>query len=270
MSPLVGLRCRGCGGLPVGFDHFETTPCGETTCDPRLVKAAVTHERGRYSYGKPTVTVTQVLGCPRAGAIQASEPWSLDVSAINAALTGVAWGEWLDTHGELDSDIIKPTLEGEIEIDAGGGDGCYVTVTGEPDFLRPAQLLIGDDKHQNDFGRAEVEKNGPKPEHMAQVSLYGELARQQHEVTYSYGLLCYHWTLGTKNIKFDLWPLAQILEFRPHGGPTTVRENLLNSQKPWREQPLVGEQIQWKSGKLMCDGCQVKDICWTAAKGATF
>ena len=260
--PLVGLTCRSCGGLPVPFDHFETTECGKSTCDPRLAKAAVHHELGRYSYDKPTVTVTRLLGCPRQGAIQNAENWHLDPLALTAALTGVAWGEWLDTHGEVDSDTVKPALKGVIE---------GVEITGEADFLRLDEGLIGDDKHQNDFGRADIEKNGPKHEHMAQLSLYGELVWQQMEIRLTRGLLCYHWTAGMpKNIYFDLWPLEKVLEFRPFNGPVTVRENLVNCTKPWQEQPLVGEGIQWKSGKLMCDGCQVKHTCWTQAKGATF
>lgn len=273
--PLTGLVCRSCGGARVPFTHFETTTCGLTTLDPRYARASVDHELGRYSYGSKSVSVTQIINCPRQGAIQSTEDWWLDPLAMNAAYTGVAWGNFLDS-GKIIGDWRQVCVKGIIQD---------VTITGQIDLWRPSQQLIVDDKNQNDFSRADIEKNGAKPEHVAQISLYAELMRQSlgkirddwdgfvPDVEPKQGRIDYHWSTkdGMKMIPVEFWTLERILEFKPHDGAFTVRENLVNSQKPWREQPLTGESIIFsKSGKTLCDGCQVREICHAQAHGATF
>jgi hypothetical protein len=102
------------------------------------------------------------------------------------------------------------------------------------------------------------------------VSVYG------HFTGRTKGRLWYASHFDLVPLEFDLWPLDRVLDFRPYGGRSTVRENYrlaadyFDWKIGWQELPLSGHHMRFKSGKSPCDYCSVREDCTIASMGEPF
>jgi hypothetical protein len=209
------------------------------------------------------IHVSTLLGCPRATAIKQNAPLAVDPLRMNAVTTGQAWHAYM-----YKASIDQPSTEFEV-----AGYIAGVPVCGRVDRLRDD--VIEDWKHGSDFS-IKYTKEGAKPAHQAQLSIYAELISQEPmAVRPTRGRIWHHSSVDGKDamkaIEFDLWPIEQVLAFRPHDGAFTVLELLKQaaSKGPWTELLLAGESMRFGT-KSMCDYCSKFTVCKTAATGAPF
>lgn len=269
--PIGGWICSGCGDREVPLDHFDQSECGLTTCEPDYAAAVLRQEREHYAAGSSTVEVTHLTSCPRKVGIQKREAYSVNPCGRSAALTGTAF------HRE-----VKPTSAPKYLL-KGVLDG--VAVMGEADKLDRERSLVLDWKHQNDFSRNYIRKEGAKREWAHQVSTYGELCAQQEGWRPTRGIIVNH-TTAAGPLHFRIEPLMgveELLAFRPLYSPYTSREllhttdDVLSDRKAWRDLPLYGQQMVFgdptdaerkSKPKTLCSYCDAYSICTEAAKGA--
>lgn len=257
---ITAWRCTVCNAT-VPLDHFATTDCGLVV--PADYAAAVLADEARSESRAGRIGVSDLLSCPRKKLIREMSDVTIDPLDRNAMLTGTAWHALLAAANPADT---------EIEV---GGTIDGITVVGHIDRMhRGSTLLLGDVKHTNDFSRKHI--TAPKPEHQVQVSLYAELYAQTFSERPAGGVIYYHFTTspGTVAMRFDLWELDACLDHAPYGGESTVRSILHElhaalTDSTWLGVSLAGESMLFGS-KTMCDYCEVKAACWTAAKGAPF
>lgn len=260
--------CRGCGGRVVLLDHFATSPCGESVVHPDMAAAMLADRNEQYV--SRAVRVSHGLGCPRRAAIEESEPIAVDPLDANPMLTGTAW------HALVES--AAPRELAEVEL---FGTLAGVKVSGKCDRLR--QLTDGtwaveDWKHVNDFN-VKYLRDGPKREHVVQLSLYAELAEQCGRPRPTVGIVWYHSTQSGRDAlvpqRTALLPLDEALAHRPYDAEHTVGELLQQAAahfvdgRDWRTLPLAGASIKF-GARTGCDYCGVRGICRQAETGAPF
>lgn len=247
--PITGWICRGCSGRVVPLDHFATSRCGATVCHPDFA-AAILRDRERQVSG--AVRVTHGLGCVRKAAIEQSVGFAADPLSFMPVMSGQAWDQLLSTEAGAAGQV---EVSGEIE---------GVRVVGHIDKVAPDAI----EDHKR-VGFLPKDKQ-PDLEYIAQVSVYGHFTERTK------GRLWYATHFDLLPIEFDLWPLEQVLEFKPYGGELTVRENYrladdyFSGRVNWQELPLAGQRMAFKSGKSPCDYCSVREECCIASMGAPF
>jgi hypothetical protein len=195
--------------------------------------------------------------------IEHVEDYAVDPLELNAMLTGTAWHALMERYGD------KKTTEVAV-----CGTLAGVTVRGKADKL--SEQSVCDHKHVNDAKY--IKQDGVKPEHVAQLSIYAELAEQSGNVRPVRGVIWYHTSKSGKDalipIKTELMPIDEALAHQPYGGAYTVAELYAQadagfSTGDWRALPLAG-QTQKFGYKVACDYCAVRSICMTAENGAPF
>ena len=246
------------------LDHFSTTKCGEIV-QQDYVSAVLADDRRQAEYGT-AIRVTDGLGCPRKRVIGLKENLSINPLDYNSPLTGTAWHEKLQAHSDQPEHC-------EVEV---GGTIAGVDVVGHIDRVRffDGSVTLQDAKHTNDYSFKYIKADGPKPEHVCQLSIYAELYYQTFDVKPVSGTIWYHATVGGFLPQWvAFWPIEQCLIFKPYGGQYCYLDLLLQVSGglagDWRNLPLAGESQTFGS-KSACDYCSVRDVCWTAARGAPF
>lgn len=256
--PIIGWWCVKCRSR-VPLDHYEGA-CSSVhpdfaaavLADSRKVRVAGTH-------------VTNALGCPRRGAMESEANLYVNPLEHNAMLGGTGW------HQLMRQSSNHPDLC-EVEV-IGVVNG--VKLTGTIDRLHPP-TAISDWKTTSDWAakylaKPKAEGGGMKPDHLAQMSLYAELVEQQLGWRPTYGIAWYRMQKEILPFAETLWPLAQVLNYKPVSGEYTVVELLeqLSGRTKWEQLPLVGETQKYGT-KLACDYCSVRELCWSQSKGAPF
>jgi hypothetical protein len=213
---------------------------------------------------RPGIHVSTLLGCPRSAAIRATEPFTLNPLMSNAMATGTAW------HAHMEKFSVDPKNT-EVEL---SGSIAGIEVVGKADRLLPDELAVCDWKHGGDYS-IKYAKDGAKPDHRAQLSLYADLCEQSQGWRPTTGRIWHHFSVSGKDAlivnEFLIWPLDTVLAYHPHGGAYSVLE-LLNqaaSHSTWDQLPLAGESMAFGQ-KAFCSYCSQFSICMTQAKGAPF
>lgn len=251
------------------LDHFEQ--CGHV--HPDLAAAVLADSQKKRAEG---VHVTSAIGCPRKAAIESQVDVRIDPSSYNSILGGTAWHKLMETASD------KPELC-EVEV---RGVIAGVELVGVVDRLHPP-TAISDWKVTSEWAEKWLNKpkdegGGMKAEHLCQLSVYGELVEQTLGWRPTHGVVNYRTHKTVLPFAEKLWPLEQVLEFRPLQGDFTVRELIGQLDRfyqwqnqtgalrcEWYELPLVGETQKYGT-KSACDYCSVREVCYTQAKGAPF
>ena len=268
--PIAKWFCPTCQA-EVPLDHYATSVCGETTVHPDYAAAIIGDRDGQHVKG--AVRVTHGLGCPRRAVLEHVEDFAVNPLDVNAMLTGTAWHAMMEHHGKRSA------------LDTDSDSGCEVSlrgtlagveVAGQCDRLRSG--IVEDHKHINDDKVKYVRKDGVKSEHVAQLSIYAELAEQSGRQRPTRGIVWYHTSKAGKDalipIHTELMPVDEVLEFKPHGGEYTVAELYQQADEgfrtgDWRAMPLAGKSMSF-GPHSMCNYCTVREICMEAEKGAPF
>lgn len=260
--PITAWHCPDCC-RPVGLDHFADTACGEIV-HPDFAAAVLADDRDKADR-RGRVGVSDGTGCARRKIIGDIEDIIVDPLAYNSVLTGTAWHTLMETHGD--------SVNCEVEV---SGTIAGIKLVGHIDRVRYGPPLVLDDhKHTNDYSFGYQRKGeATKPEHEAQLSIYAELFRQTFDLTPAHGVIWYHATAGGfLPRKVEFWPLERCLSLKPYGGEFSVMDLWLQVQGglegDWRNLPLAGESQSF-GAKSACDYCAVREVCWTAARGAPF
>lgn len=263
--PIIGWYCTKCRSN-VPLDHFEGA-CNHV--HPDFAAAVYADSQKQRAEG---VHVTAIIGCPRKGAIERIVGVHVDPVGYNAILGGTAW------HRLMEQGSNKPELC-EVEV-SGVING--VRVTGTIDRLHPP-TAISDWKVTSEWAEKWLSKpkgegGGMKAEHLAQLSVYGELAEQSLGWRPEFGIANYRTHKAILPFAERLWDLQTVLAFQPLGGDYSVAELLEFAAwsndcgatvECWAELPLVGESLKYGS-KTACDYCAVRETCWQQSKGAPF
>lgn len=256
--PIIGWWCNKCRSR-VALDHYEKD-CASV--HPDFAAAVYADNQRQRAEG---IHVTQLLGCPRRGAIETQAGLYVDPLAYSAMLGGTAWHKLMETHSR------HPHL---CEVDVAGVING-VRVVGTIDRLHPP-TAISDWKTTSDFAgkwlnKPKAEGGGMKDDHLAQMSLYAELVEQQLGWRPTHGIAWYKMQKEMLPFAEELWPLGRVLDYKPVSGEYAVGELLeqVAGEWPWEELPLVGETQKY-GNKLACDYCAVRELCWSQSKGAPF
>lgn len=273
--PIVGWNCPVCK-RKVPLTHYQDTVCG-MSIHPDYADA-VLHGDDDY-YGTDLVTVTNGLGCPRAKAIEVDADIHVNPVEYNAMLIGKAW----DKHMEK----FASPMNAKIEV---RGTLAGIQVAGEIDRIRECTdgtntfLVIEDHKHGNNFAQRFAKKEGVKLEHKLQLSMYGYLYSKMYKVQPTHGAIWNHYSGAPAGKAIDgyimpfvflLMDITTCLNTKPHNGQYTVAELLQQTAQRvegdvrWEDLPLVGQTMSFGQVSY-CDYCQVRDTCFTQAKGAPF
>lgn len=264
--PITKWFCPSCQA-EVQLDHFATTKCGETVVHPDYAAAILGDRDSQHVKG--AVRVTHGLGCPRRAVLEHVEDYAVDPLDVNAMLTGTAWHAMMERYGR--DGTVEVSLRGRIPTDSGS-----VEVAGKCDGLVGETLF--DWKHINDDKAKYVRKDGVKAEHVAQLSIYAELAEQSGRQRPTRGIIWHHSSKAGKDalipIEVKLMSVDEILEFKPHSGEYTVAELYQQADEGFRTQdwhalPLAGKSMSF-GPQSMCSYCTVRAICTEANLGAPF
>lgn len=262
--PIVGWYCNRCRAN-VPLNHFDE-------CDavhPDFASAVFADSQKQRAEG---VHVTSVLGCPRRAAIEQAVDIHVDPLGYNAILSGTAW------HKLMEGASSKPEL---CEVDVAGVING-VRIVGTIDRLHPP-TAISDWKVTSEWAEKWLKEpkdkgGGMKPEHLAQLSLYGELVHQSFGWRPTHGIANYRTHKTMLPFAEKLWDLQTVLEFYPLSGDYSVAELIQQAAwswdcgvttECWAELPLVGETQKY-GNKSACDYCSVREPCWQQSKGAPF
>lgn len=261
---IIGWYCKKCRNR-VPLDHFNR--CDST--HPDFASAVLADSRKKRADG---VHVTSIIGCPRKGAIERCMDIYVDPLSYNSILSGTAWHKLMETASA------NPELC-EVEV-SGVIDG--VRLAGTIDRLHPP-TAISDWKVTSEWAEKWLNKpkdegGGIKAEHLAQLSLYGELAHQSLGWRPLHGTANYRTHKAVLSFTERLWDLPTVLAFHPLGGDYPVAELIQQAAWSedcgvttdcWAELPLVGETQKY-GNKIACDYCAVRETCWQQSKGAPF
>lgn len=269
--PIIGWYCNKCRSN-VPLDHFEKTACG-LVVHPDYA-AAVLHGDADY-YGAGLVTVTGGIGCVRSRAIERDKNVVVNPLDYNALILGAAWDAAMQKHAPPEAAKIR--VSGTIE---------GIKIEGEIDRVRRCggELLIEDHKHSNNFQyKYLAEEDKPRAEYVVQTSIYAELYHQTFGERPTKGAIWYHFSGGNSHNRppsmpkiYGLMSLTDCLNHQPYGGDFTVSQLFHHAAAYYQTKlldafdlPLAGETMKFGT-KVYCDYCQVRDVCFTAAKGAPF
>lgn len=255
--PIIGFYCQKCRAN-VPLTHFDQ-------CDavhPDFAAAVVRDSQRDRVAG---IHVTSVLSCPRKAAMEQVADVHVDPLAYNAMLGGTAW------HSLMEIASSKPEL---CEVDVTGTVGGAVLV-GRVDRLHPP-TAISDWKTTSEWAekwlsKPKAEGGGMKAEHLAQLSLYGELVEQTLGWRPEHGVVWYRTQKTILHFAEPLWSLDKVLDFHPLGGDFSVNELIqqASSGPGWSELPVAGESMKY-GAKTACDYCAMREPCWQQSKGAPF
>lgn len=252
------------------LDHFATTACG-LVVHPDYAEMVLRSDDDYYGAG--LVTATGGIGCVRSRALERDKPVVVNPLDYNAMVLGTAWDVALQAHAPKEAAKIRVT--GIIE---------GMTVEGEIDRVRwvGPDLYIEDHKHSNNFRYKYIVEEGVQVEYVVQTSVYAELYAQTFGERPTRGIIWYSFSGGNTPNKPPLLPkayslmmLAECLDHCPYDGDYTVRELYQQAAAYCGgtvdafDLPLVGETMRFGT-KSYCDYCQVRETCFTQAKGAPF
>ena len=271
--PIAGFYCIKCRAN-VPLDHFATTACG-LIVHPDYA-AAVLNSDADY-YGAGLVTATGGIGCVRSRAIERDKPVYVNPLDYNALILGSAWDAAMQAQAPTDN--AKVRVSGLI-------DG--IRVEGEIDRVRRvgSDLLIEDHKHSNNFRyKYLAEEDGPRVEYVVQTSVYAELYEQTFGERPTRGAVWYNFSGANSDSRkpplmpkvYNFMGLQDCLNHKPYGGVYTVSQLYRQAADYYQadvpidafDLPLAGETMSFGS-KSYCDYCQVREACFTNAKGAPF
>lgn len=270
---IVGWYCVKCRSN-VPLDHFAATACG-LVVHPDYAAAVLDSDTDYYGAG--LVTVTGGLGCARARAIERDKPVHVNPLDYNAMILGSAWDGLMQAHAP--AGCAKVRVTGVIE---------GITIEGEIDRVRHVgdDLLIEDHKHSNNFQYKWLAgEDSPRVEYVVQTSVYAELYHQTYGQRPAKGAIWYSFS-GANSRKdqppllpkvYKLMGLSDCLAHRPYNGQYTVGELYRHAADYYQagitvdafDLPLAGESMSF-GPKPYCDYCQVREPCFTQAKGAPF
>lgn len=251
------------------LNHFDQC----SSVHPDFAAAVLADSKRRRVEG---IHVTSVLGCPRRGAIETVANVHVNPLEYNAILGGSAW------HQLMEKSSNYPDL---CEVDVAGVVNG-VKLVGTIDRLHPP-TAISDWKTTSDWSEKWLSKpkdegGGMKSDHLAQMSLYGELVCQSQGWRPTHGIAWYRMQKGILPFAEQLWDLQTVLDYKPVSGDFTVAELLDQLHRysewqqgrgalryEWAEMPLVGETQKY-GNKTACDYCAVRETCWQQSRGAPF
>lgn len=262
--PIIGWYCAKCrANVPLG--HFEQC----TAVHPDFAAAILADSRKDRAEG---VHVTSIIGCPRKAAIERCAEAYVDPLGYNAILGGTAW------HKLMEGASNQPELC-EVKV-RGVVNG--VMLSGVVDRLHPP-TAISDWKVTSEWAEKWLNKpkdegGGMKAEHLAQLSLYGELVHQSLGWRPVCGTVNYRTHKALLSFTETLWDLQTTLDFVPLSGDYSVAELIRQAAwsedcgvttECWAELPMAGQSMKYGS-KTACDYCSVRDTCFNQTFGAPF
>ncbi len=255
--PIVGFYCQKCRAN-VALDHYNS-------CDhvhPDFAAAVIADSQKVRAGG---LHVTSIIGCPRKTAIESTVDVHVDPLGYNSILGGTAWHKLMETAGN-NPDLCEVEVRGVVN---------GVELVGVVDRLHPP-TAISDWKVTSEWAEKWLNKpvaegGGMKPEHLAQMSLYGELVEQSLGWRPSHGVVWYRTHKTMLHFAEKLWPLDVTLDFHPLTGNYSVAELIEQATDSgiWQVMPMAGQTMNYGS-KLACDYCSVRETCFTAGFGAPF
>jgi hypothetical protein len=255
--PIVGFYCQKCR-VNAPLDHYES-------CDavhPDFAAAVLADGQRARAEG---IHVTSIINCPRKAAIEAVVDVHVDPLGYNSLLGGSAW------HSLMEAASTSPEL---CEVEVAGLVGG-TRLVGRVDRLHPP-TAISDWKVTSEWAekwlmKPKAEGGGMKAEHLAQLSLYGELVHQALGWRPTHGVVWYRTHKTMLHFAERLMGLDEVLAFHPLGGDYSVAELIEQAADGgiWQVMPMAGESMKYGQ-KLACDYCSVRDTCWTQGKGAPF
>lgn len=265
--PIIAWDCPHCKRT-VPLDHYATSTCG-LKLPADYATAILRDNDDRYITDE--VTVTSGIGCPRSRALEHSGDAIVNPHRYNALLIGRAWDQLLEKHAP--EGTAKLQVEGYIE---------GIHIYGEIDKVihLDDKFIIIDHKHGNNFAQKWAAKEGVKPEHRVQTSIYAELYAQQHGDRPSHGLIFNHYSGASGDpftpYLYDLMTVEQALAHKPYGSTYTVLDLYRQTAQlygtdpiTWEQLPLVGTTMTFGS-KSYCDYCAVQKQCLEQSTGAPF
>jgi hypothetical protein len=242
---------------------------------PDYAAAVLNSDTGYYGAG--LVTVTGGIGCVRARAIESSKAVYVNPLDYNAMILGSAWDVTMQAYAPAGTSKVR--VSGLIE---------GVRIEGEIDRVRwvDGDLYIEDHKHSNNFQyKYLAEEDGPRIEYVVQTSIYAELYHQTFGERPTHGAIWYNFSGANSDKRkpplmpkvYKLMALSDCLAHRPYDGQFTASELYHQAAAYYQsvvaidafDLPLAGESMKFGS-KSYCDYCPVRDVCFTAAKGAPF
>lgn len=240
------------------LNHFEQC----AAVHPDFAAAILADSRKDRAEG---AHVTSIIGCPRKAAIEQLVDVHVDPLGYNAILGGTAWHKLMEGASNQ-PELCEVRVQGVIN---------GVALSGVVDRLHPP-TAISDWKVTSEWAEKWLNKpkgegGGMKAEHLAQLSLYGELVHQSFGWRPTHGIVNYRTHKAMLPFAEPLWDLPTVLDFQPLSGEYTVAELIEQAGKgqQWFELPMVGETQKYGS-KSACDYCSVREVCWQQGKGAPF
>ena len=157
--PLVGLKCK------KGNVKFEEClKCGE--CVPRFLVQSI-QNINKHDYHKgDVITATSMLGCLRETYLQRKYDYYSEIQSIYYSWRGTLAHTIFETTN-LDDWIAEERYEKKLG---------KITITGQIDGYCKLLKKLYDIKTIKDNGINFVIKNGPKNDHIVQLSIYKWLA----------------------------------------------------------------------------------------------
>lgn len=256
--PIIGFYCQKCRAN-VAVDHYEVD-CQHV--HPDFAAAVIADGQKQRTEG---IHVTEVLGCPRKSAIQATADVHVDPAGYNSLLGGTAW------HHLMEISSKRPEL---CEVEVSGVVGG-VELVGRIDRLHPP-TAISDWKVTSEWAekwlnKPKVEGGGMKAEHRAQMSLYAELVEQSLGWRPTHGIVWYRTHKAMLPFSEPLMSVDEVLAFRPLDGDYSVAELIQQAAAgdKWQVMPMAGQSMAYGQ-KSACDYCSYRETCWTQAFQAPF
>lgn len=271
---LAGLSCPCTPETTLPLTHYEV--CEQPPVPKRLARRILQAIEEDTSHANGNITVTRLLGCPRATIIEDFIPVTFDVRSHLSISWGLAMEAWIR---EASDTPMKRRLKGPL---------FGVEVSGEPDEVNG---WLDDYKVHNEISQKFTVKEAPKPELAAQLNLYRLLfemqdpewdaAREVMVDKWTKKMAAWHGANVPKNSQVPAWyhqevplmSLKQIGEMRPLQGGYTVLEivaslsgavaEIKGGKGPVevaRSLPLVGESMKYGKAKK-CDYCSVAGKC---------
>lgn len=281
-------------------DHYEKEECLDPPAPEVWLARTLEEIEGDTDHRDNKFTATRLTTCPRATALRDNLPVTIDLTAFNNLMHGIAGHAWLASG--------KGTAYKEMRFPIAGKDSrlfvgtpSEVPVSGRVDLISPDACVIKDYKFhgadQQRFKYEDVQKGVVDEDWRVQFSVYKMLAERSIEGAHIDRAYAWNGAMVGKRSSAPAWfktsiPFLseeQILKLHPLGGKTSVAENIaitkqfhlrleaINAlettdlgrleatEQAIAEMPLSGQDMGWRGKKggftSKCGYCEVKRDC---------
>ena len=284
---IVGIKCR-CSTEALSPDHYLRSECADPPMPFPWLMAILQRNLNDKTHRDNNLTVTRILGCPRATAIDDNLPNVVDLKHFNSPTWGTAIHEFMERHTPPGTftEIVFPREGQEAPMVLG------VKLRGTLDVLSGNTVVMEDYKctSESSMRFRWNRKSTADPEVRAQCSLYKIIAEKCLPGTVIKEAVIWNGAMTSAKcvappwfkVPVDWMTEHEIGEMRPHGANYTVNELIaqhLQFQKELAEvtepegdarfdavakligkMPMVGRPM-WNGAK--CENyCASKETCY--------